>query len=72
MSDQLDTQPAASAAPPRMPRWVKVLIAVGAVVAVVVVVMLAVGGEHSPQRHFGGDNVPEHTPPPGITHGEQP
>lgn len=72
MSDPPDTRPAAPAAPPRMPRWVKVVIAVGAVVAVAVVVMLAVGGEHSPQRHFGGDNAPERTPPPVITHGEQP
>lgn len=73
MSEQLDTPPPAPGREPRMPRWVKVLMGVGAVIAVALVVMLVVGGEHSPQRHLGGgSSAPEHTPPPGVTHGEQP
>ncbi len=72
MSDRRETVPAAAVARPRMPRWVKMLIALGAVVAVVVAVMLLAGGDHSPQRHTGGGDAAQHTPPPGITHGEQP
>lgn len=72
MSDQLEEQPARHEAPPRMPRWVKVLIGVAVVVVVAVVVMLLVGGEHSPQRHLGGGSTSgEHTPPPGMTHGDE-
>ena len=67
-------------APPRAPRWVKVL-AIGAVIlAGVVGVMLLTGGpgEHGPGRHSGGGETPvegtggqsppaqEHTPPPGV------
>lgn len=73
-------------APPRAPRWVKVL-AVGAVfLAALVGVMLLTGGpgEHGPGRHSsGGGDAPaggtggqssspeRHTPPPGAE-GHQP
>jgi hypothetical protein len=62
MSHPHDRQPARPGVPPRMPRWVKVLIGIAGVVVVVVVVMLLIGGEHGPQRHFGGgSNVALHT-----------
>jgi hypothetical protein len=53
------------------PRWVKVFGAVAAVIAILVVVLLLVGGNHGPGRHFSGDTGGEatpagaHTPPPG-------
>ena len=35
-----------------MPRWVKVFVVVGAVIAVLAVVSLVAGGEHGPGRHL--------------------
>ncbi len=55
-----------------MPRWVKVLVIVGAVVGLLVLGLLVFGnGEHGPSRHFGGNsdgsssNTESHTPPAG-------
>jgi hypothetical protein len=43
------------ASPPRMPRWVKLSLILGAaLVLVIVIVMLIVGGGHGPSRHASG------------------
>jgi uncharacterized cupredoxin-like copper-binding protein len=41
---------------PRMPRWVKVFVAIGIVLAALLLLMLTgvLGEGHSPRRHFGG------------------
>jgi hypothetical protein len=50
-----------------MPRWVKVFVVIGAVLALVLVIGLVFGGgEHGPGRHGGGngDETPtSHVPP---------
>jgi hypothetical protein len=47
------------ASPPRMPRWVKLSLILGAVlVLLVVAVMLLAGGGHGPSRHTPGIQAP--------------
>ena len=60
-----ETSPAAQ--PPGIPRWVKVSgLVVASIVVVLVAAMLALGGDHGPGRHLGGDDAsPSHTVPPG-------
>ena len=56
MSDE--TQPGGGAAeeqPPGAPRWVKITIAVAAVLVLAALVVALAGGEHGPGRHFGGN-----------------
>jgi len=74
MADQIDAAPPATpAGPPGAPRWAKLAGVIAAVIVVLVVAMLVTGGDHSPSRHLVGGSAPaDHTPPPGVTHGEQP
>ena len=55
------------------PRWVKVSGAIALVVIVLFVVLALTGrgGEHGPGRHAPSAGPVGHTPPPGVTHGEQ-
>ena len=47
------------ASPPRMPRWVKLSLILGAVlVLAVVIAMLIAGGGHGPSRHAPGIQLP--------------
>lgn len=72
MSDPVEDHPEPVSSPPRAPRWVKVAGVIAGVIVILVLVALIAGGEHSPRRHFGGEpSAPAHTPPPGVTHGEQ-
>lgn len=47
---------------PGMPRWVKVFVAVVALLVLVVVVMLLVGSDHGPGMHAGLRSVTPPTP----------
>lgn len=51
-ADPHDTSTGADQSPPGVPRWLKVLLVVGAVLLVLVVLaMVVVGGDHGPGRH---------------------
>ena len=58
--------------PAGTPRWVKVFGIVALVVVVLFIVVLLVGGgEHGPGRHSPSSDPGVHTPPAGVTHGDQ-
>lgn len=50
-----------------MPRWVKVFIIIGIVLALGFVITLIAGVEHGPGLHQPTDSPSEHTPP--VEHG---
>ena len=69
MSDPADeavaTKSDGLARAPRMPRWVKVFVVIGAVLVVLVVLRLAgIGGNHGPSRHRSG--APATVPSPAL------
>jgi uncharacterized cupredoxin-like copper-binding protein len=55
-ANRISGAPGIGAGRPRMPRWVKVFVAIGIVLAVLLLLMLTgvLGEGHSPRRHFGG------------------
>jgi hypothetical protein len=55
----------------RIPRWVKVVGIILAVVALLAVIMLLVGGGHSPRRH-GSSGPGRQAPPAAMTDVHQP
>jgi len=58
--------------PAGTPRWVKVFgIVVLVVVVLFIVVLLVGGGEHGPGRHSSSSDPRGHTPPAGVTQGDQ-
>lgn len=66
MSVPNDTPAPTRDRPPGMPRWVKIVAVVGAVLVLAAAGLALAGGEHSPGRHLGGDDpAPGHTAPPG-------
>ena len=63
--EAVSTEPGSAARAPRMPRWVKVFVVIGAVLVVFVVLRLAgIGGNHGPGRHQGG--APASVPSPAL------
>jgi hypothetical protein len=53
--------PTGSAAPPKMPLWVKVFGIVLIVLALMIGIMIISGGEHGPGRHIpSGEHSTEH------------
>ncbi len=54
-----------------IPRWVKVIGIILAVVALLAVIMLLVGGGHSPRRH-GSSGPGGQAPPAAVTDVHQP
>jgi hypothetical protein len=55
-----------------MPRWVKLVGIIVAVLALLVVVMLLIGGGHGPRRHTLSGDIRGQVPPASIAAGDAP